>query len=64
MWVLEITGFQEDPLVLPPLEIEWGTLTPVPVNLKVSVQVVLPLRVPTTITILISKKNSNYIKHS
>ena len=56
MWVLEITSLQELPLVLPPLEIEWGTLTPVPVNLKVSVQVVLPVRVPTTITILISKK--------
>ena len=45
--VVEGGSLQVEPLVLPPLELEWGTLSPVPVLQKVCMELVLPFRVPT-----------------
>ena len=45
--VVEMSDLQVAPLVLPPLELQRDTFSPVPVLQKVSMEGVLPLRVPT-----------------
>jgi hypothetical protein len=46
--VVEMSDLQVAPLVLPPLELQWGTCSPfLPVLHKVSMKGVLPVRVPT-----------------